>query len=82
MMWQVARATALSHSGATITAMQGSMLTLGLAAATLTAVSALADYRRRHRSDLDRVGFMPWPLISVMAVLTALFAFAAAIKGG
>jgi len=58
------------------------MLTLGCAAAALTAVAAFADHRRNGRANLDHVGFMPWPLISVMAVLTALFAFAAAIKGG
>jgi hypothetical protein len=70
------------HSGATPPTMQGSMLTLGVAATLLTAGSALADYRRRNRTDLDRVGFMPWPLISVAAVMTALFAFAFALKGG
>jgi hypothetical protein len=62
--------------------MQGSMLTLGIAASVLTAVSAFADYRRRNRNDLDRVGFMPWPLISVAAVMTALFAFAFALRIG
>lgn len=62
--------------------MQGSMLTLGVAATVLTAVAALADYRRRNRHDLDRVGFMPWPLISVAGVMTALFAFALALKAG
>ena len=62
--------------------MQGSMLVIGCLASALTALSAYADYRRRNRSDLDRVGFMPWPLISVMAVMTALFAFALAIKAG
>jgi hypothetical protein len=62
--------------------MQGSMITIAVAAAALTAVSAFADHRRRNRADLDRVGFMPWPLISIAAVMTALFAAAAAIKGG
>ena len=62
--------------------MQGSMLTIAAAATALTAVSAIADYRRRNRADLDRVGFMPWPLISIMSVMAALFSFAAAIKGG
>lgn len=62
--------------------MQGSMLTLGIAATALTAISALADYRRQRRADLDRVGFMPWPLVTIMSVMAALFAFAAAIKGG
>jgi hypothetical protein len=58
------------------------MMTVAAAAAALTAVSALADHRRRTRADLDRVGFMPWPLISIASVMTALFAFALAIKGG
>ena len=62
--------------------MQGSMLTLGIAATALTALAAFADHRRRHRADLDRVGFMPWPLISVAGVMTALFAFALALKPG
>lgn len=62
--------------------MQGSMLTLGVAATALTAISAFADYHRRNRQDLDQVGFMPWPLISVAAVMTALFAFAFALKAG
>lgn len=57
-------------------------MTIAAMAAALTAVSALADYRRRRRADMDRVGFMPWPLISVMAVMTALFAFAIALKTG
>lgn len=62
--------------------MQGSMLIVAVAATVLTGVSAFADHRRRHRADLDRVGFMPWPLISMMAVMTALFSFAIALKTG
>jgi uncharacterized membrane protein YidH (DUF202 family) len=62
--------------------MQGSMLALGCAATLLTAVAAFADYRRRNRTNIERVGFMPWPMISVMAVMTALFAFALALRGG
>ena len=58
------------------------MLTLGMAATVVTAVASIADHRRRHRRDIDRVGFMPWPLISIASVMTALFAFAAALKAG
>jgi hypothetical protein len=61
--------------------MQGSMLTIAISAAVVTAVSAAADYRRQRRADLDRVGFMPWPMISIMAVMIALFSFAFWLKG-
>jgi hypothetical protein len=61
--------------------MQATMATVGAAAVSLIAVSHIADRRRMNRRDLDRVGFMPWPLISVMATIVALFAFALAIKG-
>jgi hypothetical protein len=45
-------------------------MTLGLAA-----LSAWADRRRSQRKNLDAVGFMPWPLIMIMAMLaSAVFA--------
>jgi hypothetical protein len=45
-------------------------MTLGLAA-----LSAWADRRRAQRKNLDAVGFMPWPLIMIMAMLaSAVFA--------
>jgi hypothetical protein len=61
--------------------MQATMTALGAAAVTLLAVSHVADRRRMNRRDVERVGFMPWPLISVMATIVALFAFALALKG-
>jgi hypothetical protein len=52
------------------------------AGATLTVlVAAFADRRRQQRRNLDKVGFMPWPLIAVMGTLVALFAFAIALRG-
>lgn len=50
-------------------------------AAAVTALSAFADHRRRNRADIDRVGFMPWPIISLASVMIALFALALAIRG-
>ena len=50
----------------------GSLLTAALA--------ALADRRRHRRTDLDRVGWMPWPLIQILAMLTAAIAAAFALK--
>jgi hypothetical protein len=61
---------------------QATMAMIG-AGATLTVIAAgFADRRRQQRRDLDRVGFMPWPLITVMATLVALLAFAIALVGG
>jgi hypothetical protein len=60
--------------------MQGSMMTVAASAAALTALSAFADHRRRNRADIERVGFMPWPMISIASVMVALFAFALAIR--
>lgn len=55
---------------------------LGVAALALTAVSALAERRRIRRRNLDSVGWVPWPLLSILGTIGALFAFAFAIKAG
>jgi hypothetical protein len=47
----------------------------------VAAGSGLADWRRAKRRDLDRVGWMPWTLIQIMAVLGAVVTAALAIKG-
>jgi len=45
-------------------------MTLGLAE-----LSAWADRRRANRKNLDAVGFMPWPLIMILAMIaSAVFA--------
>lgn len=43
-------------------------------------VAILADRRRNRRSDPDAVGFMPWPLILVLALMVAAVAAAIALK--
>jgi len=50
------------------------------ASAALAAFSTLAEWRRHRRRDPDRVGFMPWTLINVIAVLAAVMLAAAALK--
>lgn len=47
----------------------------------MAAGSGVADWRRTRRHDPDRVGWMPWTLIQVMAVLGAVVTAALAIKG-
>jgi hypothetical protein len=52
---------------------------------TALAVAGLAtwgDRRRANRKDLDAVGFMPWPLILVIAMILAAVCAAFALKVG
>ncbi len=45
-------------------------------------VAILGERRRMRRKNLERVGFMPWPLITVLAsLLFAVFA-GLAVRGG
>src|SRR3546814_16360210 len=48
-------------------AMQVSMLSVAIAAATLFGVAEIANWRRNHRRDVDNVGFMPWRGIALAA---------------
>lgn len=50
------------------------------ASAALAVVASLADRKRQRRDDLDKVGFMPWTLITVFAVMAALVLSAVALK--
>ena len=60
--------------------MQGSMLTVGAVGAGVAVVAEVADYRRRHRRDVDNVGFMPWRGIALASIAIAIFAAAFALK--
>ena len=48
-------------------------------AAALTAVSVLAERRRLRRSDIEAVGWVPWPLVTILGSIATLFAAALAI---
>ncbi|WP_448663323.1 hypothetical protein ACG3SL_01220 [Sphingomonas sp. CJ20] len=50
-----------------------------VAAMLLAVFSGFAEKRRQHRRDLDRVGFMPWALIQVLAMLAAVILASLAI---
>jgi heme A synthase len=53
----------------------------GAAAAVLVAVtSGFAEQRRRRRRHIDRVGFVPWTLVQVLAMLAALILASVAIN--
>ena len=47
--------------------MQVSMLSVSVTAAILFGVAELAEWRRRNRRDVDKVGFMPWRGIALAA---------------
>lgn len=47
----------------------------------LVGVSGVAEWRRGKRNDLDKVGWMPWTFIQVMALLLAIVGAALALKG-
>lgn len=54
---------------------------LSLTLALLVLISSLADRRRHKRSNIDKVGFMPWTAITVFSVLGTVLSAALAIKG-
>lgn len=54
--------------------------TIAGAAAMLFAVSVLAERHRTLRRDPDRVGWMPWTLVQLIAVLVMVFGVAMALK--
>lgn len=37
----------------------------------LAGVAIIGDRRRQHRRELDRVGWVPWPTILIVALFTA-----------
>ena len=42
--------------------------------------AVLGEWRRSRRRDLNKVGWMPWTFIQVMALLVAMAAAAVALK--
>jgi len=60
--------------------MQVSMLSIGIGAAALFGVAEVANWRRNNRHDVDKVGFMPWRGIGLVAAAVAIFATAFALK--
>jgi len=69
------------HSAKGSASMQVSMLSVSIGAVVLFGIAEIAEWRRKHRHDVDRVGFMPWRGIALASIAVALFAAAFALKG-
>ncbi|HEY9092346.1 hypothetical protein [Parasphingorhabdus sp.] len=54
---------------------------VGGMAVLIAAIAAIAERRRNNRKNIDKVGFMPWPFIMVMALLFAAISIGLALKG-
>ncbi len=55
--------------------MQVALWSASIGALALGGVAIIADRRRNRRADLDKVGFVPWPLVLILAlVASAVFA--------
>lgn len=52
--------------------MQQQLWGAAVAALLLAIGSGVGEHRRKRRRDLDRVGFMPWTLVQVLAMLGAV----------
>ena len=55
--------------------------TAGISAA-VAAFAALAEHRRSRRRNLDKVGWVPWNFIQILAFLGVMIAAALALKLG
>ena len=54
---------------------------VSLMSAVLVVISSVADRRRHKRSNIEDVGFVPWPFVTVLSVLCTVLSAALAIKG-
>ena len=61
-------------------AAQTAWWTLAAAGAALGIVSALADWKRTRRRDLDHPGWVPWTGLQLMAMIVTVVAAVLALK--
>lgn len=55
---------------------------IAVSAASLALIAGLADRRRTQRRNLDRAGWVPWPLVLITALIVGATAAAVALKSG
>lgn len=54
---------------------------ISISALAVVILSIVMDRRRMKRHNLDAVGFMPWAMITLLALFVALATGIAALKG-
>jgi hypothetical protein len=59
---------------------QTGLAVIGGMSLAVTLLSSWADRRRRDRPNIEAVGFMPWPLITLLGTLATLLCGALAVK--
>lgn len=52
--------------------MQVTMVHVSVAAVIVVIIAEFGTWRRKHRRDVDRVGFMPWRGVAFAALAIAL----------
>lgn len=60
--------------------MQAGLWTMAATATGIAGIAALADRRRARRSDPDRVGWVPWPIVLIFAILCAAVSASLALR--
>ncbi len=61
-------------------AMGGQLSLAGMAAVAVAAIAWVAERRRLRRTDLDRVGWVPWTGLFFFALLVGIVLLALALK--
>ena len=60
--------------------MQATLWTMAATATGVAGLAAFADRRRARRQDPDRIGWVPWPMVLIGAIICAAICVALALR--